>query len=103
MEEERGLDRAAAMADMRFSFIEKLVSSTVIKPEESKERERSEKMDKILTGKHTAIPAFAIIKSVPFIPARLNVLVTEIADTVISDTSFDNDAVRKCFLYTKSE
>ena len=66
MEEERGLDRAAAMADMRFSFIERLVSSTVIKPEESKERERSEKMDKILTGKHTAIPAFAIIMSLIF-------------------------------------
>lgn len=66
MEEERGLDRAAAMADMRFSFIERLVSSTVIKPEESKERERSEKMDKILTGKYTAIPAFAIIMSLIF-------------------------------------
>ncbi len=58
MEEERGLDRSAAMADMRFSFIRKLVDETVIKPVESKERERSEKIDKILTGKYTAIPAF---------------------------------------------
>lgn len=58
MEEERGLDRAAAMADMRFSFIRKLVDETVVKPVESKERERSEKIDKILTGKYTAVPAF---------------------------------------------
>ena len=58
MEEERGLDRAAAMADMRFSFIRKLVDETVIKPVESKERERSERIDKILTGKYTAIPSF---------------------------------------------
>jgi ferrous iron transport protein B len=49
MEEERGLDRAAAIADMRFSFIDKLVKETVVKPSESKERERSEKIDKILT------------------------------------------------------
>ena len=58
MEEERGLDRSAAMADMRFSFIRKLVDETVVKPVESKERERSERIDKILTGKYTAIPAF---------------------------------------------
>lgn len=61
MEEERGLDRAAAIADMRFSFIEKLVSQTVVKPHESKERERSQKIDKILTGKYTAIPTFIVI------------------------------------------
>lgn len=61
MEEERGLDRAAAIADMRFSFIEKLVSQTVVKPHESKERERSQKIDKILTGKYTAIPTFIAI------------------------------------------
>lgn len=61
MEIERGMDRAAAVADMRFSFIRKLVSECVVKPKESKERERSIKIDKILTGKYTALPAFAII------------------------------------------
>lgn len=64
MEEERGLDRAAAIADMRFSFIDKLVKETVVKPSESKERERSEKIDKILTGKFTAVPAFILIMGV---------------------------------------
>ena len=61
MEEERGLDRAAAMADMRFSFIQKLVNETVVKPRQSKERERSERIDKLLTGKYTAVPMFIII------------------------------------------
>ena len=61
MEMERGLDRSAAIADMRFSFIKKLVSACVIKPKESKERERSQKIDKILTGKYTAIPFFILI------------------------------------------
>ena len=61
MEEERGLDRAAAIADMRFSFIEKLVKETVVKPAESKERERSRRIDKLLTGKYTAIPVFILI------------------------------------------
>lgn len=61
MEEERGLDRSAAMADMRFSFIDRLVRETVVKPEVSKERERSERIDRILTGKFTAIPAFIVI------------------------------------------
>lgn len=61
MEEERGLDRSAAMADMRFNFIDRLVKETVIKPEVSRERDRSEKIDRILTGKFTAIPAFIII------------------------------------------
>lgn len=58
MEEERGLDRSAAIADMRFSFIEKLCEQTVTKPKESRERIRSEKIDRILTGKYTAIPCF---------------------------------------------
>ena len=66
MEEERGLDRSAAMADMRFSFIDKLVKETVVKPEKSKERERSEKIDKILTGKYTAIPSFILIMGLVF-------------------------------------
>jgi ferrous iron transport protein B len=66
MEDERGLDRAAAMADMRFSFIEKLVKASVVKPKESKERVRSEKIDKILTGRFTAIPAFIAIMGLIF-------------------------------------
>ena len=66
MEEERGLDRAAAIADMRFSFIMKLADRTVIKPRESKEHERSRKMDRVLTGKYTAIPAFIGIMALVF-------------------------------------
>ena len=58
METERGLDRSAAIADMRFDFIERLCEQTVIKPRESRERIRSEKIDRILTGRHTAIPCF---------------------------------------------
>lgn len=61
METERGLDRNAAIADMRFDFIENLCEQTVIKPKESKERVRSEKIDRILTGKYTAIPCFIAI------------------------------------------
>jgi len=66
MEEERGLDRAAAIADMRFSFIQKLVDQTVVKPQESKEHARSRKIDKVLTGKYTAIPAFIGIMAAVF-------------------------------------
>jgi ferrous iron transport protein B len=66
MEKERGLDRAAAIADMRFDYINKAVKETVIKPRESKEHERSEKIDRILTGKYTAIPSFAVIMAIVF-------------------------------------
>ncbi|MCC8074194.1 MAG: ferrous iron transport protein B [Clostridiales bacterium] len=66
MEEERGLDRAAAIADMRFTFIQKLVSRTVTKPKESKEHARSRRIDKILTGKYTAIPSFIVIMGLVF-------------------------------------
>ncbi|MGI6116831.1 MAG: ferrous iron transport protein B [Bilifractor sp.] len=66
MESERGLDRSAAIADMRFAFIEKLVSQTVVKPHESKEHARSQGIDRILTGKYTAIPAFIGIMAVVF-------------------------------------
>lgn len=58
MEAERELDRSAAIADMRFDFIERLCEQTVVKPKESRERVRSEKIDKVLTGKYTAIPCF---------------------------------------------
>ena len=61
MEEERGLDRAAAMAEMRFAFIKKLCDKTVIKPKESKEYQRSRRIDKFLTGKWTAIPIFILV------------------------------------------
>ena len=66
MEEERGLDRAAAIADMRFAFIQKLCQQTVVKPRESKEHERSRKIDAFLTGKYTAIPAFVGIMALVF-------------------------------------
>ena len=61
MEEERGLDRAAAMAEMRFAFIKKLCDKTVVKPKESKEYQRSRRIDKVLTGKWTAIPIFILV------------------------------------------
>ena len=67
MEEERGLDRAAAIADMRFDFIKKLCAETVVKPKESKEHERSRKIDKVLTGKYTAIPSFILIMGLVFV------------------------------------
>ena len=66
MEEERGLDRAAAIADMRFSFISMLCEHTVVKPKESKEHKRSRRIDKVLTGKYTAIPAFIGIMALVF-------------------------------------
>ena len=66
MEKERGLDRSAAIADMRFDFIERLCEQTVVKPKESKEHLRSAKMDKILTGKYTAIPCFVAIMAAVF-------------------------------------
>lgn len=66
MEEERGIDRAAAIADMRFSFIEKVCRETVVKPKESKEHMRSRRIDRVLTGKYTAIPAFVCIMSAVF-------------------------------------
>ena len=66
MEKERGLDRAAAMADMRFHFIGRVCAMTVRKPRESRERLRSERLDRILTGKYTAIPAFILIMGLVF-------------------------------------
>ena len=66
MEKERGLDRSAAIADMRFAFIEKVSEECVKKPRESKEHARSQKIDKILTGKYTAIPAFVGIMAAVF-------------------------------------
>ncbi len=67
MEKERGLDSCAAIADMRYSFIHKVCAKTVKKPAESKEHVRSQKIDRILTGKYTAIPMFVIIMIIVFI------------------------------------
>ncbi|MCM1182891.1 MAG: ferrous iron transport protein B [Roseburia sp.] len=66
MEEERGLDRAAAMADMRFRFIRRMCDATVVKPKESREHARSRRIDRILTGKYTAIPMFVLIMALVF-------------------------------------
>ncbi len=66
MEKERGLDRGAAIADMRFSFIERLVAECVVKPKESRETKRSNSIDKVLTGKYTAIPSFIAIIAIIF-------------------------------------
>jgi ferrous iron transport protein B len=63
MEQERGLDRNAAMADMRFAFIRRLTAQTVVKPRESKEYRRSRRLDRVLTGRWTAIPIFVIVLS----------------------------------------
>ena len=66
MEQERGLDRMAALADMRFQFITALCRETVVHPRESRERIRSKQIDKVLTGKYTAIPAFVGIMALVF-------------------------------------
>ena len=66
MEDERGLDRSAAIADMRYSFIQKVCDETISRPNESRERIRSERIDRFLTGKFTAIPAFIAIMGLVF-------------------------------------
>ena len=66
MEAERGLDRSAAIADMRFRFIKETCRETVIKPRQSREKVRSERIDRILTGKYTAIPTFVLIMALVF-------------------------------------
>lgn len=67
MEKDSGLDREAALANMRFSFLENLCSTTVVRPHESKEHKRSMAIDRFLTGKYTAIPCFAGIMGLIFI------------------------------------
>ena len=66
MEKERGMDRAAAIADMRFSFIREICAATVVRPRESREHARSARLDRILTGKYTAIPCFIAIMGLVF-------------------------------------
>ncbi len=67
MEKERGLDRSAAIADMRFGFIENICASTIVKPRESRERIRSERLDRVLTGRLTAVPCFVAIMAAVFL------------------------------------
>ena len=106
METERGLDRSAAIADMRFSFIQELVDATVVKPHESREHLRSQRIDRFLTGKYTAIPAFIGIMGLVFfltfnvIGARLQGLLkdgiawlTAVVDNALMSWEV-NDAVR---------
>ncbi|MBR1897836.1 MAG: ferrous iron transport protein B, partial [Oscillospiraceae bacterium] len=110
LEKERGLDRSAAVADMRFAFIQKLCEQTVTKPAESKEHIRSQKIDRILTGKYTAIPAFILIMALVFwltfnvIGAFLQGLLeagvdklTELADTALENAGA-NDAVHSLII-----
>lgn len=66
MEEEHGMDRNAALADMRYDFIEKVCAATVIKPQESKEHLRSVKIDSVLTNKYLAIPIFIVVMFLVF-------------------------------------
>ncbi len=102
MEAERSLDRSAAIADMRYSFIYRLCDATVKRPKESKERERSQRLDRILTGKWTAIPAFVGIMALVFyltfnvIGAWLQELleggidkVTELADAALTSVGMN--------------
>ena len=90
MEQERGLDRAAAIADMRFSFIERVVSAAVVKPRESRERETSRRIDRLLTGKWTALPLFVLIMGAVFvltfnvIGAFLQQLVADGVDSLVT-------------------
>lgn len=90
MEKETGLDREAALADMRFSFIESLCEKTVVRPRESREHKRSMAIDRILTGKYTAIPcfigimAFIFTMTFSFIGALLSDLMTMGVDAVVA-------------------
>lgn len=103
LEKERGLDRSAAMADMRFSYIMKVCDATVTKPAESREHHRSTKIDKILTGKFTAIPCFILIMCAVFlltfnvIGAFFQGLIEKFVDwlTVVTDAGLTNAGVNE--------
>ena len=95
MENERGLDRNAAIADMRFNFIKKVCTETVVKPKESKEHLRSQIIDKILTGKYTAIPIFIGVMALIF-SLTFNVIgayFQEILETWIEKFTEFSDAI----------
>lgn len=97
LEKERGLDRAAAIADMRFSFIRKVCDATVIKPRESKEHIRSVKIDEILTGKYTAIPAFVGIMALVFW-LTFNVIGAWLSGILETFISWATDAVQNLLI-----
>ena len=94
MEKESGMDRSAAMADMRFDFIERVCEATIVRPKESKERIRSEKIDSVLTGKWTAIPCFILVMSMvflltfnvigPFLQGVLEVWIGDLGDALLN-------------------
>ncbi len=92
MEKECGLDRSAAIADMRFRFIKKVCEKTVVKPGESKEHARSRRIDKILTGKYTAIPAFIVIMGLVFW-LTFNVIGAALSEWLETGISFVTDYV----------
>ena len=92
MEEERGLDRAAAMADMRFAFIKRICAATVVRPHESREHQRSVALDRILTGKYTAIPAFIAIMGLVFY-LTFNVVGAVLSDWLERGIGLLSDAV----------
>ena len=103
MEKERGLDHSAAMADMRFSFITKVTEQCVTKPRETREHIRSQKLDRVLTGKYTAIPIFIAIMALvfyltfvvvgPWLQDLLDMGISALTDTV--DSALTNGGVNK--------
>ena len=110
MENEGGMDRSAAIADMRYDFIERVCEATVVKPKVSKEKLRSEKIDKILTGKWTAIPCFILIMALVFyltfnvVGAFLQDLLaggiealTEVTDTALTNAGV-NDTIHSLII-----
>lgn len=97
MEQERGLDRHAAMADMRYAFIHRLCSQSVVKPRLSRERVRSNKIDKILTGRFTAIPAFVAILALVFW-LTFDVIGTPLQDLLDRVITALGDAVNRAFI-----
>lgn len=97
MEQERGLDRHAAMADMRYAFIHKLCRQSVVKPRLSRERIRSNKIDKILTGRFTAIPAFIGILALIFW-LTFDVIGTPLQDLLDRGITAIGELVNKAFL-----
>ena len=102
MEEECGMDRASAIADMRFAYIEDVCKNTVVKPRESKERIRSQKIDKLLTGKYTGIPMFIAIMGLVFY-LTFNVIgaaLSNVLDILITFVTNGVDNLLTCLLYT---
>ena len=94
MEEERGLDRAAAIADMRFSFIRRICDAAVVRPHESREHARSVALDRVLTGRYTAIPAFIAIMGLVFY-LTFNVVGAVLSGWLETGISLLSDAVER--------